>query len=282
MGLLARSTTRCSPPTSACASRGRRSSTAPSTALGVEPDERVRRRPPLRGHQGRGRGRHDDDPGDVVPRRGGRRRRARLSGVHADGRPQHRRIACSRQPEPRFAKHSRRCLVKTCASAADRATNGGRMPAPSRSFRRRAAAPTPGRARVPALRDPLRQGRLPVGVRRARVPVPLRVSWSSATRTSAACRRSSASRSTSSLLRAAEARAAGSARCARSGSRCRCAASRSRSCYGAERGELGCVNPEFHELPLGSRLSRSSRRSSGALRALVRGALPARSRRHTA
>ena len=52
------------------------------------------------------------------------------------------------------------------------------------------------------------------------------------------------------MLKAGPARRA-SVRCERTGSRCRCASVEVESCYEGREDELGCVNPEFHELPLG-------------------------------
>ena len=54
------------------------------------------------------------------------------------------------------------------------------------------------------------------------------------------------------MLRAAEAAASrASARSARCGSRCRCARPRSSGPTSRAREELGCINPEFDELPVG-------------------------------
>src|SRR5437870_821017 len=58
---------------------------------------RVRGRPALRGHPRRRRGGDDDRAGGLVPRRrASRGARARLSGVHADGRAEPRRPAAFR------------------------------------------------------------------------------------------------------------------------------------------------------------------------------------------
>ena len=139
-------------------------------------------------------------------------------------------------------------LVKTCGEGRP----CRKCPTMRRIRGRSAGAPSPstGRGRVSPLRSPLRQGRLPVGVRRARLPVPLLVR-----RAGPDLRRLHAEGLRRRDRSRADARGGGarrvSARCGRTGSRCRCAGSRSRACYEGREDELGCVNPEFDELPLG-------------------------------
>ena len=102
---------------------------------------------------------------------------------------------------------------------------------------------------MPALRGALREGRLSVGLPRALMPVRLRVRGARAhvhglhaEGVRGRDRRRHAARG------GAEARRL--RRGARdAGGRCRCATRRSTRATSTARGELGCVNPEFNELP---------------------------------
>ena len=104
---------------------------------------------------------------------------------------------------------------------------------------------------MPTLRRPLRQGRLPRRrASRGRARSSTR-SRSTGAPTSAACRRSTASRSTSSSLEEAQCERFGfGAVKARRQPLPMCRAEVS-TCYANRSGELGCVNPEFFELPQG-------------------------------
>ena len=113
----------------------------------------------------------------------------------------------------------------------------------------RASAPPSGRGGVPPLRGALRQGRLPRGVPRALVPVRLRVrgvgphvrrlhaeGLRRSRSTSTCCGRRRRARTGSAAIRATR-RAAADVQ------------GRGAPCYEARGDELGCRNPEFHEIP---------------------------------
>ena len=102
---------------------------------------------------------------------------------------------------------------------------------------------------MPSLRRPLREGRLPRRVPQHGLPVRVRVRGvgphvhgvhAEGLRRRDRPRAARGGR---------DASAAASAPCAPAGRRCRCARSRSSPCYGSREDELGCRNPEFHELP---------------------------------
>jgi hypothetical protein len=68
---------------------------------------------------------------------------------------------------------------------------------------------------------------------------------------SGACRRCSTSRSTSGCCVRRRRSSAASGQSAPAAVRCRCATSRSDPCYQGREDEIGCINPEFYEVPAG-------------------------------
>ena len=145
--------------------------------------------------------------------------------------------------------------------------------AATRQRAREPSASAAGRDRVQALRRPLRQGRLPGRVSRTGVPVRLRVRGVRPHVHRLHAEGVRVSRSTSTCCSQAERSRGGSAPCGRPAARCRCAGPRSSSCYERRQATLGCVNPEFSELPVGEPLSASSPQ---VFAQLSRSALPCR------
>ena len=168
--------------------------------------------------------------------------------AHHGAQPYRRAVAptfATSTLRPRRCQVLRRALVRPAESRHARraAAPAGRQPA--------AAAAAAGRDGVPALRRPLRQGRLS---RPRASSAPVRSSTrtrSTGTPTSVACRRCTASRSTSTC--SARPRRGGRASARSSANReplpmCRVEVE---PCYASRSDSMGCVNPEFHELPAG-------------------------------
>ena len=166
--------------------------------------------------------------------------RAGLPGVHADGRAERRARATSAR---RAAKSSLAGVRKRSDNAAHDTT--------SRPPRAGAAAPSAGRDGVPPLRGPLRQGRLPGRVPRAELPVRLLLRG-----VGAHLRRLHAE----GLRRRDRPRHAAGRRAARKPGFGAIRAVRQplpmcqaevEQTYESRSTRLGCVNPEFGELPVG-------------------------------
>ena len=175
--------------------------------------------------------------GEIVEQHDDRRERERVRRG-CDG-PRPRTLPSGALPEIRLN-------VKSCGAMRDH-TQFRRGTACAGAHR--APSPASGRGGVPPVRGALRQGRLPRSVHRALVPVCLRVRGVGAHVRRLHADASTASRSISTCCaprRPARRASAGSARPVR---RSRCARSRSPPCYESRTDELGCRNPEFHEIP---------------------------------
>ena len=143
-----------------------------------------------------------------------------------------------------------RCLARLSSLAQRLREPQNRSMQADRAARAGQASASPaGRGRVPELRGPLRQGRVSGCLCRAKLSVPLRVRGSrpDLRRLHAeGVRRRDRPRAAAGGRGGARAVSAPSAR---GGGRCPCAASRSIPVTRAREDEIGCINPEFYELP---------------------------------
>ena len=191
--------------------------------------------------------RDDDRAGALVPGRRAPGRRASPT----TRRSRSWTSSTSRAGSRRLALETR-ALVKSCGAWSSAPTIRSWRYASRRRPADRASAPAPGRGRMPPLRASTAT-RSCIPARASSAACPFVYAYEEFGHTYMGCMHEGLrrSRSTSTCCARPSRGAAASAPCGRRRRRCRCATPRSRRATRAGRDELGCVNPEFHELPVG-------------------------------